>query len=96
MANLATNERLESLVNAYYEGATASPHAMAFRYGWDAAAARIGREHCSYSNVYLTPDESKCYDGAYYVKLYIHWNYGYDAYLFWSQPPEIEGREAGR
>lgn len=96
MANLATNERLESLVNAYYKGATASPHAMAFRYGWEVAKVGGKRENCCYSNVYQAPDETKGFDGAYYVKLYIHWNYGYDAYLFWSQPPEIEGREAGR
>lgn len=85
MLNLATAERLEILVNRSYKGATASPGAMAFRYGWKAATMKIGRENCPYSNVYQPPDEAKCFDGAYYVKLYIDWNYGYDAYLRWSQ-----------
>lgn len=64
MANLATNERLESLVNAYYKGATASPHAMAFRYGWEVAKVGGKRENCCYSNVYQAPDETKGFDGG--------------------------------
>lgn len=86
--NLATEKRLESLIESHYYGAKASPSASAFRDGWYAAKRNAGRDTCPHSNVYKTPKEAQCFDGAFYVKLYMNWNYGYDAYLRWSTSPE--------
>ena len=87
--NLATDERLEKLINLHYEGAQAAPHARVFCEGWRGARDGFARGDCPYSNTYQPPPTADCFDGAFYVRLYIHWNYGYDAYLRWSSPPQI-------
>lgn len=86
--NLATEERLESLIESHYYDAKASISANAFRDGWYAAKWGEERDDCPHNNVYQPPESAQCFDGAFYVRLYMHWNYGYDAYLMWSTSPE--------
>ena len=85
MPNFATDDRLMKLIDLHYEGAQASPHATAYGAGWYASKSGLERDVCPHSNDYQL--DLDCYDKAFYVRLYIHWNYGYDAYLRWSKPP---------